>query len=134
MKIIDVAKMFFGIRYDWGGNSPLDGMDCSGFVCEVLRSLGYLQDDYSAQGLFTKFSKLKNKREFNEGSLIFFGKNQESITHIAIALDDKLMIEAGGGGSKTNTIQDSIKSNAYVRIRPIKNRKDFVAVITLEEN
>jgi hypothetical protein len=39
------------------------------------------------------------------------------------------MVEAGGGGSDTITDEVAIKRNAFVRIRPIRYRKDFQQVI-----
>jgi hypothetical protein len=44
-------------------------------------------------------------------------------------LDPYRIIEAGGGGSLTNTIEDAAKHNAYIRIRLLNNRKDLHAVI-----
>jgi cell wall-associated NlpC family hydrolase len=62
------------------------------------------------------------------GALCFYGK-PEDITHVGVALTQRTMIEAGGGGSKTLTLEDAIKQNALVRLRPIRRRSDLVAVI-----
>jgi cell wall-associated NlpC family hydrolase len=65
-----------------------------------------------------------------EGTIIFFGKDDKSIKHVAISIGLGLMIEAGGGGENCITIEDSIKYNAFVRIRPITSRLDFLCVLT----
>ena len=39
------------------------------------------------------------------------------------------MIEAGGGGSRVTDLENAIKYNAFVRVRPIARRSDLVAVI-----
>jgi cell wall-associated NlpC family hydrolase len=123
------SMLFVGIPYKYGGNNPLEGFDCSGFVCESLRSIGEISGDYSAQGLFD-FLKSKGYRSgLSRGSVLFFGKSQHEITHVAIAISDTLMIEAGGGDRTTLTIEDAIKRNAFVRIRKI--RPDLVSAIKI---
>jgi len=62
-----------------------------------------------------------------KGTIVFFGKNLNSITHVGIAIDEKHMLEAGSGNSTTVNKEISAKQNAYVRLRPIKQRKGFVA-------
>lgn len=125
MKLSEIALKFFGIPYVWGGNTPEQGLDCSGLVCECLRSLGHIgKSDYTAQMIYDKFS---NKRGFTivPDALLFFGRTSDSITHVAIALNDTLMIEAGGEGSKPT-------DKGYVRIRPISNRTDLIRVVHVE--
>lgn len=125
IKLSDIAKMFFGIPYKWSGNNPTTGLDCSGLVCECLRSVGKLgKTDLSAQMIYDKYVCASNSGEVRTDALLFFGKDCESISHIAIALDHEYMIEAGGEGR--------IESDkGYVRIRPIKNRSDYLTSINL---
>lgn len=63
------------------------------------------------------------------GSLVFFGKSHQRITHVGWALDRNLMIEAAGGGSRTHTVKDAERHNAWIRVRPIESRSDLVACI-----
>jgi cell wall-associated NlpC family hydrolase len=60
------------------------------------------------------------------GCLVFYGTEQK-VTHVALCLDSELMVEAGGGGSTTKTLLDSIRKRAYVRRRRIDRRADIVA-------
>jgi hypothetical protein len=56
-----------------------------------------------------------------------------TVTAIAgpsIMLDETLCIEAGGGGSKTNSAEDAALQNAYIRVRPHDKRKDLVAILS----
>ena len=132
--ILQIALMLYGQRipYLTGGNCPILGLDCSGFVCEVLRSKGYIgKEDYTAQGLYDHF-KGAGRSQLTEGSLLFFGKSREQISHVAIAAGDIDMVESGGGDHTTTTVQEAIKRNAYLRIRPIKWRSDLVAVLKVE--
>ena len=125
MDLIFLAMTMLNIPYDFGGNNPLIALDCSGFVCEALRSHGDIgKEDYSAQMLYDKF-KLQISYEPKRNDLLFFGGNLKSITHVAIAIDNKLMIESGGEG-RTPT------DNGRVRIRPINSRKDLIITTRLQ--
>lgn len=125
------ALTFVGTPYMWGGNNKLTGLDCSGLVQEILRSAGEAPPgDLTAQGLFDHFSQ--GRGEWNRvqiGSLIWFGESTSKITHVAMALDQYRMIEAGGGSSRCLTVDDAKKCGAMVRVRPIASRKDRVAII-----
>lgn len=125
------AEKMLHIPYIWGGNSPISGLDCSGLVCELMKSCGELPPgDYSAQGLFEYFSN--GRGEWNRpglGALVWFGKSASEITHVGMCLDQYRMIEAGGGGKDCLTVADAIRKNAMVRIRLINSRTDQVALI-----
>ena len=125
MDLVEIALMFFGTPYVWGGNYITTGLDCSGFVCEVSRSLGLLgKGDLTAQGLYFYYRDISRGSGIQRNSILFFG-SLEKISHVAIAIDEKLMIEAGGEG-RNNT------DKGYVRIRPISNRGDLVAAIKVK--
>ena len=130
--------MFFqsvlGTPYKWGGNNCLQGYDCSGFVQDALAVIGVdPKGDQTSNDLYNFFKDIQelNPKNISFGCLLFFGK--EKVTHVAIALNNKQMIEAGGGGSKTTTFQDAMKINACVRIRPINRRSDLLHVIKIKE-
>jgi hypothetical protein len=63
------------------------------------------------------------------GALVFFGKEISKITHVGFALDHNVMIEAGGGDSKTVNPTVAAEQNAFVKIRPILSRTDLVAMV-----
>lgn len=119
-----------GTPYIWGGSTPMQGFDCSGLVQEGLMSIGIdPPGDQTAQALYDHLSQKGWRSGLKRGSVLFFGRTRKRISHTSIALDNKIMIEAGGGGSKTKTIEDAIKHQAFVRVRPINNRRDLIAAI-----
>lgn len=130
--LTDYAMKFVGVPYKWGGDDPMSGLDCSGFVQEILRFAG--EDppgDQTAQSLFDHFSKPGNGKygSYLPGSLAFYGENAKKIIHVAFCVDTYRILEAGGGGSTTTSLEAAILKNAYVRGNLIKYRSDFLCVI-----
>jgi cell wall-associated NlpC family hydrolase len=124
--------------YRWGGTNPIEGYDCSGHAQEVLAIFGYdPKGDQTAHNLFAYLSN-SNETDFiispdiDFGDLLFFGKNKSKMTHVSIALNSKIMVEAGGGSPKISSVFEAIKYNAFIRFRPIKNRSDLLAVIRIK--
>lgn len=133
MTISEYALKFLGRPYIWGGDGSGKfggGFDCSGLVVECLRAFGIINCDLTAQGLYNYLHKLKweifSGIETKGSEILFFGENLRKITHVAIAIGDGLMVEAGGGGAKCKTLETS---TGMVRIRPISSRKDFLAAL-----
>lgn len=131
--MVEYLMLFIGTPYIYGGNNPLTGFDCSGLICEGLKSEGVIRydQDLSAQSIYDRLSEygVYTPHEIKKNYLLFFGRDNKSIHHVAIALDSKRMVEAGGGDSTTLTYEDAAKKNAMVRVRPIDYRKDLLAVI-----
>ena len=129
--LLSYAQSFIGSPYRWGGETPLGGFDCSGLVQEILRSVGMDPvGDQTAQTLFNHFLIQGTRSSLGEpGALLFFGSSDRSITHVTMALNEHQMIEAGGGNSSTTSAIRAIEQKAFVRIRPISNRRDLVSVL-----
>lgn len=109
--------------YVWGGDD-FSGWDCSGLAQELLKVGGghpAPQKDFTAQMLYDYFRQPANHmaQEPELGALVFYG-DPTRVEHVAVCLSKRLMIEAGGGGSKVTSVAEAIKANAYVRIRPIR--------------
>lgn len=128
--LVDYALQFVGVPYVWGGANYLTGIDCSGFIQELLASCGAdPPGDQTAQGLYDHFATQTVPMHIPQiGALLFFGKSASEVTHVAMALDYYRMIEAGGGGSKTVDRATAAQQGAMVRIRAIDRRSDLVAI------
>lgn len=132
MTLVEYVMKFIGRPYVWAGDGSGKcggGFDCSGLVLEGLWACGlYDGTDTTAQGLHDALigkGWVSNAGyEFVPESILFFGVNDKKITHVAVAIGDGLMIEAGGGGSKCKTVGTS---TGMVRVRPI--RKDLVSAV-----
>jgi len=108
--LVNYAKQFLGNRYEWGGTSLNNGVDCSGFTMRVYEKYGqYIPRNSRSQagsGNTISSSKLK------PGDLVFYGKSGY-ISHVAIYIGNSKVIHASNK-------RDGIKiSNMYYR-QPIK--------------
>lgn len=132
----DVMRSCLNVPYVWGGNNPLQGLDCSGFVLWCLRSVGlWTAGDMNAQGLYKHFKVTGTVMDIKAddlpvGTLCFYGESLQQITHVAMIYENDLIIEAGGGGSKCKTPADAAAAGAMVRIRPLLTRRDLLALIS----
>jgi cell wall-associated NlpC family hydrolase len=135
MKRADILKAYFqsvlNKPYIWGGQSSLTGFDCSGFAQEALACLGLDPEGDQTSGMLRSeliargWVKVSTPRF---GAILSFGSLSE-IKHTGIAVNETIMIEAGGGGSANITLNDAIRTNATVRYRPIKRRSDLIDAI-----
>jgi len=126
--MITYGMLFIGSSYLWGGNGPQ--FDCSGFIQEILKSVGNHPcpgQDLTSQQLYDQLRNLNWRSGLKRGSLCFFGPSIYHITHVSMAISDRRMLEAGGGDSHTKTVEDAIRLGAMVRIRPL--RKDLQSCI-----
>lgn len=128
--LYDTALQLLFTSYRWGGDD-FSGWDCSGLVQELLLSAGGHPSpgaDMTANDLYEFFSKKENHTISGQptlGALVFYKEpspRPPKIVHVAMCIDPLRMIEAGGGGSSTISRDAAIAQNAYVRIRPIRQK------------
>jgi hypothetical protein len=123
--VLDFLYGRLGTPYIYGGAGPY--YDCSGLVIECLKMRGWVASsfDATAHDLFNRTMSggtLKPKAH----ALSFYGTEQR-ITHVGYCISETHMIEAGGGGASTTSLEAALKLGAMVRVRPIYYRKDFIA-------
>jgi cell wall-associated NlpC family hydrolase len=121
---VKTAWAYIGKPYIWGGDDPINGFDCSGFVIELLKTVGALprDGDWTADGLYNKFKAYKvGNKSITKGCLVFWGTSYK-MTHVEFAITAEHSIGASGGGSKTTDDETAAKQNAYIKVRPIAGR------------
>lgn len=119
--IVATARTYLGKPYVWGGESEEEGgYDCSGFVFSVLNKCGMKVPRTTAQGYSALGRKVTN---IQSADLLYFGKSDKRITHIAIAVNGTQMIESIGNSKNTKT-----NKGKGVSITNISRRHDLVLV------
>lgn len=117
-----VALSFIGKFYKWGGDDP-SGFDCSGFCIEILKSVGLFDRnaDTTAQRLYSKYKKVDAPER---GCLAYWHAKDDTtkIVHVEFCLNHRLTIGSSGGGKSTTTLAQAIKQNAFIKVRPIRQK------------
>ena len=119
-----IAWLFLGLPYRWGGDDPMQGFDCSGFVIELLKSVGLLPVgfDTTANGLWKMYADREIFEPY-EGCLVFYGTGGY-VSHVEYCLSPELSIGASGGRSSTTDLDAAVRQNAYIKVRPLGRRDD----------
>jgi cell wall-associated NlpC family hydrolase len=122
--ILTYALGFINAPYRWGGAGP--AWDCSGFVLELMKAQGMVSFNYDATA-DTLFKRTMSggvpKPETH--ALSFYGRNGVA-THVGYCISDSMIIEAAGGDSKTTSLEAAQSQGAFIRIRPVLFRKDWL--------
>ena len=91
-EIVAYAKQFLGNPYVYGGNSLTKGVDCSGFVQQVMKNFG-ISVQRSSRSQYASDGYKVTKAEIQPGDLVFYGYNG-NIDHVAIYIGGDQIIHA----------------------------------------
>jgi cell wall-associated NlpC family hydrolase len=83
---------YLGVRYDYGGSSA-EGMDCSGFTCQVYKNGARKEIPRSTIEQYRSGRRV-SKEELRFGDLVFFNTTGESPSHVGIYLEDDVFVHA----------------------------------------
>lgn len=125
------AYSWLGRPYRWGGDDP-SGIDCSGLIVEILQGVGLLKHgtDYDVAGLIDALGHDKLTTVFVPGALVCYHDARGIYTHVGMLTEASgIVLQAAGGGSATQTVDDAWRSNAFVKLRPVDYRKEAYIII-----
>ncbi|MBJ6726941.1 NlpC/P60 family protein [Geomesophilobacter sediminis] len=108
------AERFVGIPYRWGGDTVVDGMDCSGFVRAVYNLCGVNIPRTSREQF--RVGDAVGKDELKDGDLVFFGASEDQITHVGIFVGGGRFVHAPKRGDdiKVSTIDEGYFQKRFV--------------------
>jgi cell wall-associated NlpC family hydrolase len=107
--IVKTAREYIGVPYQWGGESPQTGFDCSGLTMVVYRINGL--DLPRSSGQQWKAGRSISERQLQKGDLVFFAtRGGQRVSHVGIYLGGNLFLHAPG---KNRRIQASSMSSEY---------------------
>lgn len=91
-ELVKNAKELIGVKYVWGGNTPAQGLDCSGLLYYIQKKAGSEVGDMTASGYSKLGMEIANGCQ-KAGDFLFFGR---PVTHCAIYVGNGYMIESRG--------------------------------------
>jgi len=111
------AERFIGIPYQWGGNTVVDGLDCSGFVRAVYNLCGVSIPRTSREQY--KAGSPVARDDLKDGDLLFFGASASSINHVGIYVGNGTFVHAPKRGEeiKTAALNESYFERRFVGAR-----------------
>lgn len=123
-KTISSARSFTGVRYVYGASSRAS-TDCSGFVLQVFRSVGFSLPR-TAREQATRGTRV-GRWDLKMGDLVFFN-TRGYISHVGIYIGDSKFIHASSGGHRVmeSSLNEQYYSNRFLfgkRILPASKVK-----------
>lgn len=111
------AERFVGIPYRWGGDTVVEGMDCSGFVRAVYNLCGVSIPRTSREQFRTGDSVTRSS--LLDGDLVFFGSSDSAINHVGIYVGNGKFVHAPRRGEeiRITSIDDGYFERRFVGAR-----------------
>ncbi len=97
--VIRTGERYRGIRYRWGGDTPRQGFDCSGFTRYVFAKHGIAIPRTSRQQATVGYRLPRSWRSVRPGDLVMFANSGGRINHVAIyAGNNRILHSTSSGG------------------------------------
>lgn len=94
------AMGLIGTRYRFGGTSPQQGFDCSGFTSYVFRESVGVQLPRTAADQFANAGVAIDRGGLNPGDLVFFKQNRRRVDHVGIYVGEGRFIHSPSRGGR----------------------------------
>lgn len=116
--IAQYALQFDGYRYNYGGQDPSTGFDCSGFVYYVFKQFGYRLNRVAADQALNG-TEIREQEELLPGDIICFSWiTNNYINHVGIYIGDGKFIHAMDSANDVliTTLEEYLKTHrCYMR-------------------
>jgi cell wall-associated NlpC family hydrolase len=83
-RVLRTGDAYVGVPYVWGGNTPQQGFDCSGFTKYVFAKSGVKLPRTSREQARVGRAVAADFGSLRPGDLMFFAEPGEAISHVAI--------------------------------------------------
>lgn len=87
------ALALIGVNYKFGGNTPADGLDCSGLVSHVFQEVAGLVLPRNSQAMSKLGAKI-DRPELQPGDLVFFNTRKRAFSHVGIYIGEQRFVHA----------------------------------------
>ena len=93
-RVLRTGDSYSGVRYVWGGDTPREGFDCSGFTKYVLAKHGVTLPRTARDQVRAGTRVAADFRSLRPGDLMFFAEPGEAISHVAVYAGDGVILHA----------------------------------------
>lgn len=93
------AMALIGIRYQYGGNAPENGLDCSGLVRYLFKEVQGTELPRTAEEI-SQVGQHVDTRDLQPGDLVFYNTLKRAFSHVGVYLGDNKFIHAPSSGGK----------------------------------
>jgi cell wall-associated NlpC family hydrolase len=121
--ILTTAKRYLGTHYRYGGESPVSGFDCSGFVQYVFGRHGVKLPRTSREQALAGHSVPLDIASLRPGDLLLFASTGTTVNHVAIyAGNNRILHSAAGAGGVVYDDLTSARGKWYLQ-RHVASRR-----------
>jgi cell wall-associated NlpC family hydrolase len=97
-RVIESGERHLGVRYQWGGNTPEEGFDCSGFLRYIFREHGVELPRVSRDQARAGEPVALDLGAFQPGDLLFFARDLQTIDHAAVYVGGGQILHSSSSG------------------------------------
>lgn len=108
-EITTYALSLIGVDYRFGGNTPDQGLDCSGLIRYVFQQATGLSLPRSAREQ-ARMGESVSKDKLQPGDLVFFNTRRFQFSHVGLYIGDNRFIHAPSSGGAVQVVN---LDNAY---------------------
>jgi cell wall-associated NlpC family hydrolase len=98
--ILATAERYLGTRYRYGGASPREGFDCSGFVQYVFAKHGIELPRTSRQQAHAGDALPLSTAALKPGDLLLFASGGSQVNHVALYVGNNRILHASAGAGR----------------------------------
>jgi cell wall-associated NlpC family hydrolase len=117
--LIQTALGLEGVRYQWGGDQPSTGFDCSGFVQYVFAQHNLTAPRTAAEQFL--LGRHVDLGQLRAGDLVFFSTVAPGASHVGLAVNGEEFVHApaASGVVRVERVRGSYWLSRYVGARRI---------------
>jgi cell wall-associated NlpC family hydrolase len=106
-RVVGTAAEYIGVPYKWGGSSPAEGFDCSGYVRYVYGRQGVRLPRTSREQARAGKAVSARVSSLRQGDLMLFAESRQQISHVAIYAGGGRIIHSSssGGGVRYDDLE-----------------------------
>ena len=123
MDVLDSADDHVGVRYTWGGNSPSEGFDCSGYVKYVFGRHGIVVPRVSRDQRWAGREVPPVVSALLPGDLMFYAGRDGVVNHVAIYAGNNRIIHSSSSGRGVRYDDLSTRRGRYYATRMVAARR-----------